>query len=431
MARLLFNFGKTQGWEIPLKPGLNTLGRSLENDFTIEHHSVSGCHCQVVMEDGGVMVRDLGSTNGTFIDLRPVQEAALASGQTLKLGDIELLFDSDTPEELTVIHPALPVAAMPASGAETIEPSIPVAATPGTSGDLLCKNHRRFKAQLQCKECGTLYCHICVTMKKTAGAVKRFCGACGGECERLSVLLLVRPEEGKSFYASLPEAFKYPFQGDGWVLMAAGTFFYMFVDFVGHARSFGVGSMVAILVVSVFVYGYLFGYLMRIIASTYEGMKEMPNWPEFNGWEDVMVPLLQALATLLASFAPGLIALGAFYDQPWGGMVTRAILCLGIFYLPMSFLAVALFDSVTILNPLFIIPSILRVLKPYLAACGVLAAVVVLHVLVNFLLEKYVKILVLPGLISGFLGLYFLTVEMRVLGILYRTEREALGWFKK
>ncbi|MDB6015886.1 MAG: domain containing protein [Pedosphaera sp.] len=60
-----------------------------------------------------------------------------------------------------------------------------------------------------------------------------------------------------------------------------------------------------------------------------------------------------------------------------------------------------------------------------------LAAVVVLHVLVNFSLEKYVKVMILTGLISGFLGLYFLTVEMRVLGILYRTEREALGWFKK
>src|SRR5260370_24897345 len=106
MSRLLANLGTPDQWEIPLVPGAYLLGRGADNHFSIDHPSISHAHCEVVMtEDGLVTVKDLGSANGTFIDLAPVQECQLRSGQTLRLGEVELLYDADTPDDLTPVGP--------------------------------------------------------------------------------------------------------------------------------------------------------------------------------------------------------------------------------------------------------------------------------------------------------------------------------------
>src|SRR3569833_1000900 len=85
MPRLVIHPGTPQAWEIQLKPGLNFLGRGSSNDFKIEDGSVSGSHCQIMVEDGGATVKDMGSTNGTFVNSAKVMESPLASGQPLRL----------------------------------------------------------------------------------------------------------------------------------------------------------------------------------------------------------------------------------------------------------------------------------------------------------------------------------------------------------
>ena len=89
MARLVVNPGSPVAWEIQLKPGTNLIGRGFANDFKIADPSVSSSHCQIVVTDQGATIKDLGSTNGTFINRAPVIEAALKSGQTLHLGGVE------------------------------------------------------------------------------------------------------------------------------------------------------------------------------------------------------------------------------------------------------------------------------------------------------------------------------------------------------
>jgi pSer/pThr/pTyr-binding forkhead associated (FHA) protein len=94
MARLLI---KTDGIEnrlIELKLGVNRIGRSPDTDFTITHPTVSSLHCEVVLMEEGVTIRDLESTNGTFVDGRPVREARLSAGQIVRLGDVELSVES-------------------------------------------------------------------------------------------------------------------------------------------------------------------------------------------------------------------------------------------------------------------------------------------------------------------------------------------------
>ncbi|MFF9349974.1 FHA domain-containing protein [Streptomyces sp. NPDC014734] len=73
------------------------IGRSAEADVPLDDPDVSRLHCAVtVTEDGLVSVADLGSTNGTLLDGRPVRErpVRLKPGALLRLGESALLLTS-------------------------------------------------------------------------------------------------------------------------------------------------------------------------------------------------------------------------------------------------------------------------------------------------------------------------------------------------
>jgi hypothetical protein len=91
--RLLVNPGTSSAWEISLKPGVNRIGRGADNDFTINHQSVSTHHVEITVTAQGVRLRDLGSTNGTFVNRTPVTEVELASGQHVQFGAVDLMFE--------------------------------------------------------------------------------------------------------------------------------------------------------------------------------------------------------------------------------------------------------------------------------------------------------------------------------------------------
>src|SRR4051794_27135630 len=101
MPRLVINPGTPSAWEVQLRPGVNRLGRGFDNDFKLDHGSVSTNHCQIIIDNGSARLKDLGSTNGTFVNRGPVAEAVLQSGQTVHLGGVELLFQGD---EASVAH---------------------------------------------------------------------------------------------------------------------------------------------------------------------------------------------------------------------------------------------------------------------------------------------------------------------------------------
>src|SRR5947207_16003186 len=93
MPRLSFQSDDGVLESIELKPGGNRLGRGQANDIPIEHPTVSTSHCEIFCEVDGVRVRDCGSTNGTFINGRRVQESSLKPGETLQLGDVKIVLE--------------------------------------------------------------------------------------------------------------------------------------------------------------------------------------------------------------------------------------------------------------------------------------------------------------------------------------------------
>jgi two-component system, NtrC family, response regulator GlrR len=74
-----------------------TIGTSDQADLVIRDRSVSRFHAEVWIDNGRAAIRDLGSTNGTFVDGVAIVHAYLAPGQTIRAGATELRFGTDGP----------------------------------------------------------------------------------------------------------------------------------------------------------------------------------------------------------------------------------------------------------------------------------------------------------------------------------------------
>jgi pSer/pThr/pTyr-binding forkhead associated (FHA) protein len=75
-----------------LPGGVRTVGRAVGADFIIDAPLVSRVHCRLTALPGGDLeVKDLESTNGTFVNGERVQTARLASGDRLRVGRMELV----------------------------------------------------------------------------------------------------------------------------------------------------------------------------------------------------------------------------------------------------------------------------------------------------------------------------------------------------
>jgi pSer/pThr/pTyr-binding forkhead associated (FHA) protein len=75
-----------------LPPGAaRTVGRASRSDFILDAALVSRIHCRLVTADSGeLVVEDLDSTNGTFVNDRRVRRATLSAGDRLRVGRVEL-----------------------------------------------------------------------------------------------------------------------------------------------------------------------------------------------------------------------------------------------------------------------------------------------------------------------------------------------------
>ena len=76
-----------------LLPGaVRTMGRAVGADFIVDVALVSRVHCRfTVMPDGGLEVRDLESTNGTFVNGQRTDVARLEPGDKVQIGRVEVV----------------------------------------------------------------------------------------------------------------------------------------------------------------------------------------------------------------------------------------------------------------------------------------------------------------------------------------------------
>ena len=75
-----------------LPPGsVKTIGRSAGAEFIVEAPLVSRLHCQLTATEASLQLKDLGSTNGTFVNGKRVKTAELKEGDRLSVGRLDLI----------------------------------------------------------------------------------------------------------------------------------------------------------------------------------------------------------------------------------------------------------------------------------------------------------------------------------------------------
>jgi hypothetical protein len=163
VARLLIKTGESEPSVRELNLGVNRFGRHPDCEFPIEHPTISAFHCEMVLTAEGVLLRDCDSTNGTFINDRPVKEAQVQAGETVRLGEVEVLIEST---EVRISIPAID---------RYVEPP-PVMLPDGT---IFCRRHPQAQARFRCAHCQELLCEACVhRVRRKGGRELILCGLC-------------------------------------------------------------------------------------------------------------------------------------------------------------------------------------------------------------------------------------------------------------
>ena len=74
-------------------PGVaRTIGRSTGADFILDAALVSRVHCELIaLRDGALELRDLESTNGTYVNGARIQKTRLSPGDRVQVGRVELV----------------------------------------------------------------------------------------------------------------------------------------------------------------------------------------------------------------------------------------------------------------------------------------------------------------------------------------------------
>src|SRR5579862_6212496 len=114
---------------IEIVKDLIVVGRKEECDLRLDHKSVSKMHCIIVKTDGLLLVRDLGSTNGTRVNGQRIRRAALLPNDKLTIANFHfrILFGAaaeppPSPEEHTMHMEAKDVAQLMNKSQKSADP---------------------------------------------------------------------------------------------------------------------------------------------------------------------------------------------------------------------------------------------------------------------------------------------------------------------
>lgn len=131
--------------DVPLKKATQVIGRATDCGLRVPSSSVSRHHCEVLVGDSKASVRDLGSSNGTFVNRKKVSMVDLAAGDLISIGEFVFVVrvdgdpkDVDAEEaydEGIVLPPKPAPAAAPVAKAPAKAPAAPAPKAPPKKHD--------------------------------------------------------------------------------------------------------------------------------------------------------------------------------------------------------------------------------------------------------------------------------------------------------
>jgi hypothetical protein len=286
--------------------------------------------------------------------------------------------------------------------------------------------------QCQDKRCGVMLRAAELQRMFAPGVAVELCPHCGGPVAKMNEEgTALEDEEPTEPAPSFAAALAYPFRGGGWFVLGVGT---MLAGLLAFGLPFLYGY-----VISIFVYGCMCNYLFDIVLTTANGGDKPPELPDFSDWwDDILEPILLMISTTVLCFVPSVLYFIGYLWHCWyegwvpdlsepacaWGVIGLALVSL--YYYPMGLLAVVMFNSKRMVSPRVVIPSIARVLRPYLVVCGFMTVIALTLVVFRVVFTG-------GSLLAHFAGvalkLWGAMASMRLLGLLYRTHKSRLGWF--
>ncbi|MED5445591.1 MAG: FHA domain-containing protein [Actinomycetota bacterium] len=89
--------GPLAGSKFLLDREISTLGRHPKSDLFFDDITVSRRHAEIKVSPKSTVVRDVGSLNGTYVNLMQIdEETVIAPGDTLQIGKFKLVFFQET-----------------------------------------------------------------------------------------------------------------------------------------------------------------------------------------------------------------------------------------------------------------------------------------------------------------------------------------------
>ena len=233
-----------------------------------------------------------------------------------------------------------------------------------------------------------------------------------------------------SFYRRLPGSIVYPIRGRGkWVILG-WTVSLVVAALIGTLASVvPFLGLVAFAIMAVLLC-IVPRYLLEVAGRTAGGEDEPPDWPAItNARDDLLKPVVLVLTAMVISFLPTIALivadrLGGFSND----VLMWVSLGVGIVCLPMSVLAVSLFDSTAALNPILVVRGIVRTMPAYLVAC---AALLVVAAMWGVAATSGLARFPLVGQVAGAaISLYLLMAAAHIVGLVYRFHKHRLAWFE-
>ncbi len=77
---------------LPIRPGVTSIGRSTVNDIVLNDATISQRHASIEYSRTGVLLRDLGSTNGSYVSGIAIREKWLSVQESLQFGAVQCQF---------------------------------------------------------------------------------------------------------------------------------------------------------------------------------------------------------------------------------------------------------------------------------------------------------------------------------------------------
>jgi len=100
-AMLVVKRGPNAGSRFRLDQPVTSAGRHPDSDIVLDDVSVSRRHAEFRTENGECLVVDTGSLNGTYVNGKPVESVALATGDEIQMGKFRLVFLTRPHDALT------------------------------------------------------------------------------------------------------------------------------------------------------------------------------------------------------------------------------------------------------------------------------------------------------------------------------------------